>query len=775
MISNFWQTEFLRQMFGESEIQIYPQFSADQSESRFLIVLQIHPDVSIQDISLDESRMESGILKPRLHEIITATGLLHSGPHNHVTDYKPQITTNGAVHWYMKTARQRGRISHVVMLVHPKFDIRGDVLQSQWRIYMPSVAILHCSSEFPNSDLGSTAVFWAAEHGWMDATKKLLAMEGVDVNDVDATGRTILSWAAATENITMVNFLLDNNATWLKDYKHRSPLWWAAGAGRKAAVEALMNRSGVKEKIASELVQKVYPKNTNVLLEPCPITSAYHNGNIEVMQVLLNKAIQLLDSSHDGNIKPDFVSYWLRIAAADGILPCLEILLKSGCILQPETELSVPLCRAAACGRVDAVALLLQEGADRNSRDFHGETALYFGIKNLHSEVVASLLNAGADIRLLGIPGADPYQLASEDVTIKDMLSRADEEGPLAERLKDIEGELDGRSIATVVLFEDTTVPDFYLIPVEELLSEPTLPPTNTGDSIRWIHLPANNMRWVELLMVRLYGNPTKAYQILTAERWVRRQHLGASGKAYARFMHPHCQMFGKLDVSSQGDTPQLKASSQDLVLFVPYLHWDFNRMEQQSNGDLFSPKDHISLATTEDEELTREYLHNSHHSPHGRRTLGQYYHYHSADADTQNINQVASLFQTNKKLPVNIVGMIDQLWLWVLKGEPGDPDIVISCFPKVGSNPGKIGHPDRYERTDVLENIKRHLLKNPGIVTCAYDLAGIIAAKCSRNYLGPSTTLDFSGTHKGVQISEMYEHVIRGLVSYSSSFTDGL
>ncbi|KAL5418824.1 hypothetical protein PMIN06_004488 [Paraphaeosphaeria minitans] len=211
--------------------------------------------------------------------------------------------------------------------------------------------------------------------------------------------------------------------------------------------------------------------------------------------------------------------------------------------------------------------------------------------------------------------------------------------------------------------------------------------------------------------------------------------------------------------------------SSQDLVLFIPYLHWDFNRSEPQPNGDLGSHKYPTSLATTEHEELKRVYLSKSHHSLHVRRTLSYYYHYHSTDAaDTHNLNQVASIFQTNKRLPVNIVSMVDQLWLWVLKDEPGTPEIVISCFPNVQNGPKTIDHADRYDRTDVLENIKRYLLRNPGIITCAYDLSGIIAAKFSHNYFNSSSTLDFSKLHKDIQISEMYEEVIRDLTQKESA-----
>ncbi|GLI82009.1 hypothetical protein PoHVEF18_010409 [Penicillium ochrochloron] len=71
---------------------------------------------------------------------------------------------------------------------------------------------------------------------------------------------------------------------------------------------------------------------------------------------------------------------------------------------------------------------------------------------------------------------------------------------------------------------------------------------------------------------------------------------------------------------------------------------------------------------------------------------------------------------------------MVDQLWLWVVKGEQGKSDTVISCFPVLDP-----AHPDQHGLTNVLRCVKLRLLDEPSTVQTAYDLAGLIAATCAR------------------------------------------
>lgn len=112
---------------------------------------------------------------------------------------------------------------------------------------------------------------------------------------------------------------------------------------------------------------------------------------------------------------------------------------------------------------------------------------------------------------------------------------------------------------------------------------------------------------------------------------------------------------------------------------------------------------------------------------------------------------------------------MVDQLWLWVLTVSDGMPDIVLTCFPPIGGLDGQYSeeHPDLYNETDVLERIKGFLRTEPSLIRSAYDLAGVIVAVCSRNYLDPSTTLNINvkGKDAEVQFADIYESAIGNIV----------
>ncbi|KAH7369612.1 hypothetical protein BKA65DRAFT_385928 [Rhexocercosporidium sp. MPI-PUGE-AT-0058] len=107
-------------------------------------------------------------------------------------------------------------------------------------------------------------------------------------------------------------------------------------------------------------------------------------------------------------------------------------------------------------------------------------------------------------------------------------------------------------------------------------------------DEIRYFHLPGNNMEWIEEAMARYYNeprpgydglfrrskNPTKSYMLLRPEFWRGQQHGGRHDAIHARHMRPRCDIIstGKVDSENLENTPK------NLVLFMPYLHWETDR-----------------------------------------------------------------------------------------------------------------------------------------------------------------------------------------------------
>jgi hypothetical protein len=130
-------------------------------------------------------------------------------------------------------------------------------------------------------------------------------------------------------------------------------------------------------------------------------------------------------------------------------------------------------------------------------------------------------------------------------------------------------------------------------------------------------------------------------------------------------------------------------------------------------------------MLSKEEEGLLRLYL--PQNPPlHMRRTLDQYYYYMLEDTRERDEDQVVTRWAEKqlKTSHYNIL-MVDQLWIWVIKGKDGQSDQVISCFPD------REGH-----KSDLLDDLQRNVLhhnvdKRQPIATTA-DLVARIVTTCS-------------------------------------------
>jgi hypothetical protein len=126
-------------------------------------------------------------------------------------------------------------------------------------------------------------------------------------------------------------------------------------------------------------------------------------------------------------------------------------------------------------------------------------------------------------------------------------------------------------------------------VTMADLLSQdatrnPILQPSSS-DTIRYFHLPANNMIWVEEVIARYYGETrpssddlylkshlrrsrTQTETLLRPEFWQGQGCFDAKSEVHARHMRPFC---APVSLSSC-ETPK------NLVLFMPYLHWETDR-----------------------------------------------------------------------------------------------------------------------------------------------------------------------------------------------------
>lgn len=239
----------------------------------------------------------------------------------------------------------------------------------------------------------------------------------------------------------------------------------------------------------------------------------------------------------------------------------------------------------------------------------------------------------------------------------------------------------------------------------------------------------------------------------------------------------------------------------------MPYLHWDEEEALRKrseylakypldlspsnssttisANTSTGAPPSHAKAPsetstpderTKRDQMLLEKYLlseskqdTNSHHVLHIRRTLDQSL-YHNLkntkhrDGD-QTVHRYQKMLHKGKKpdeVPFAVI-MVDQLWLWILLGPSGKAQAVVTCFPsrdQLDVDKGsRLKVLDQRRTTDVLQTTKSYIQQRPDAVKTPYDLAGVIASRCSRALLDHSADmLDFT---------EVYENSISYIVRY--------
>ncbi|RYO82235.1 hypothetical protein DL766_003209 [Monosporascus sp. MC13-8B] len=107
-------------------------------------------------------------------------------------------------------------------------------------------------------------------------------------------------------------------------------------------------------------------------------------------------------------------------------------------------------------------------------------------------------------------------------------------------------------------------------------------------DTIRYVHLPVNNMAWVEEAIARYYHedrpekddlyisskllrSETKADMILKSEYWQSQRMFDDNTQVHARHMRPSCDTIVTNDMTSDNHP-------KNVVLFMPCLHWETDR-----------------------------------------------------------------------------------------------------------------------------------------------------------------------------------------------------
>ncbi|KAK7990398.1 hypothetical protein PG990_014678 [Apiospora arundinis] len=116
-------------------------------------------------------------------------------------------------------------------------------------------------------------------------------------------------------------------------------------------------------------------------------------------------------------------------------------------------------------------------------------------------------------------------------------------------------------------------------------------------DRIKYFHFPSNNMLWAENALARYFNEKrpdrhairrelkrapkTRAYMLLRDPFWRSQLHGGGSAPPHARHMEPIC-VTACSDINMTDASLRDTVSPQNMVLFMPFLHWETSRQREK-------------------------------------------------------------------------------------------------------------------------------------------------------------------------------------------------
>lgn len=296
-------------------------------------------------------------------------------------------------------------------LLH-RFVKDGDI--SVVRFFLTKGANVHAKISKSSDKLepckGATALHIAAYQGLIDIMGELLS-RGASLEVKDARCYTPLNWAAASDKVDAVKFLLGKGAD-ANGFKYvLGPLHFAAINGNKVIVEILLKKGG--------------DVNAKTISQDTPLQLAASNGHIEIVEIFLENGANIdytnaskltplsfaVRKGHANIIKllldeganPDLVDFKGRSplfwASYYGYVDIVDVLLKAGADPKVSDNLYYnPLHIAALEGRSDVVKLLLSHDFSLATvKGYRKVTALHLAVEGKHVNVVKVLLEASTN------------------------------------------------------------------------------------------------------------------------------------------------------------------------------------------------------------------------------------------------------------------------------------------------------------------------------------------------------------------------------------------
>ena len=232
------------------------------------------------------------------------------------------------------------------------------------------------------SNMTIESLFHACWANRLDIAKILIQRYGININEINCTGKSLLHDQSILRNIDCVHFLLEHgiNVNIRKLKTKRTPLYIACKHDLAECIPLLLEK-GADPKLS----------DINYIT---PLYLACKNGYVESARLILEHSINTLDTARDNSYTP------LIISCLYNQVECVRLLLEKGAdTTKVKKNRVTPLYLACQEGHVECASLILEHSTESIQRyTKNGTTPLSIACKNGHIECVRLLLEKGADI-----------------------------------------------------------------------------------------------------------------------------------------------------------------------------------------------------------------------------------------------------------------------------------------------------------------------------------------------------------------------------------------
>lgn len=230
--------------------------------------------------------------------------------------------------------------------------------------------------------------------------KLLLSYKNIDINICDRKLYTPLSIAILNKNTEAIKLLSENSNIYYNENcvdiifsrDNDDYLKLAIDSGYKPTMQDIMQVLIINVFVRTQtkclkILLDIFGINILLPNGHTPISFAVNYDNDYIMNFLIRYGANLNMQIKGGSL--------IKMAIAKNSEKCLPILLN---YLRNSIDDIPPICYAALLGHNNCIKILIKSGAQINSKDAFGETALHHAVSENRTDCIISLLDSGADV-----------------------------------------------------------------------------------------------------------------------------------------------------------------------------------------------------------------------------------------------------------------------------------------------------------------------------------------------------------------------------------------